>query len=272
MPGDTRIGGSTHVVVLPEIEITGDPNAEPGYVCDPDKDWVCDGVDDPPRPSWSPIEPEPGYLCDPDREMFCPGYILAEDGVDACAPGTARAAGLGQAIVDAARSRVTSDGQDYAYDRAPTSPLAGLSGNTHPGVTQPGWLQNNNKCNQFVGDSLTLAGVEAPTIPMDDGTIHYAPAEAWPARHDLFQRITKPADIQVGDVIVRDYPGSGDSTAHVEVVSGTNPLRTTGAHHDGAYESTSNWFGGTTYDSNSQSFGESSGNRLYILRPNRCGD
>lgn len=160
-----------------------------------------------------------------------------------------------QKILAAAKDRVASQGPNYAYSEAPTSPLTGLSGNRRPGVTQPSWLKNNNTCNQFVGDALTQAGVKAPTWAMRDGSVHYASAEKWPTFHALFDRITDPSQIKPGDVIVKDYPGSGESTAHVEIITGTSPFSSVGAHSDGAYEQNStDWLEGATFDPSKRAF------------------
>ena len=173
----------------------------------------------------------------------------------------------GAAIARAAADRVTSDGTNYGFLTAPTSPLVGLSGNVQPGVSQPAWLKNNNKCNQFVGDALTQAGVRAPTVTMADGSLHYARAENWPGRTDLFNRVTSASDIRIGDVIMRDDTSSaGASTAHIEVVTGVNPMKTTGAHFRSANESTSDWLAGATYNAGSQSWNRGT-DEIYVLRP-----
>lgn len=174
----------------------------------------------------------------------------------------------GATIAQAAVDRAASDGPGYAYANAPTSPLAELSGNAIPGQTRPAWLQDNNKCNQFVGDALTQAGVKAPTVTMASGSLHYARAESWPSRNDLFDRITDPSQIRVGDVIVRDRPGAGTSTAHIEVVTSVSPFKTTGAHQGGAAEETGNWLAGTTYNAANRSFTDGA-DELYVLRPKK---
>jgi hypothetical protein len=79
------------------------------------------------------------------------------------------------------------------------------------------------------------------------------------------------ADIEVGDVLVKDYPGTGRSAAHIEVVTGTSPLRVTGAHYNGAYERTDDWFAGATYNAN-RSHMDARGNEIYILRPHARAD
>ncbi|MEW5852347.1 MAG: hypothetical protein AB2A00_26385 [Myxococcota bacterium] len=178
---------------------------------------------------------------------------------------------FGQAIVQAAADRVERQGEKYAYDSAPKSPHPNLSGNRGiPNRTELSWLKNNNKCNQFVGDTLTQAGVKAPTVKMADGTVHYAKAEDWPKHSQLFDRITDPSQIRPGDVLVKDYPGSGESTAHTEVVTGTNPMKVTGAHHDGAYESNNDWLAGTTYNAQNKSFTQPGGTEVYVLRPKQA--
>lgn len=170
-------------------------------------------------------------------------------------------------ILDAAADRAAKQGVNYGYDNAPTSPLKNLSGNRNPGVTQPSWLKDNWKCNQFVGDSLTQAGVKAPTWAMQDGSVHYASAEKWPSFTNLFDRITDPSQMKPGDIVVRDYPGSGDATAHIEIVTSVEPFKSIGAHRDAAYEQESeNWVAGGTYNPAKRNF-EVNGNEVYILRP-----
>lgn len=170
-------------------------------------------------------------------------------------------------ILDAAADRAAKQGVNYGYDNVPTSPLKNLSGNRNPGVTQPSWLKDNWKCNQFVGDALTQAGVKAPTWQMRDGSVHYASAEKWPSFTNLFERITDPSQLQPGDIVVRDYPGSGDATAHVEIVTSVEPFKSIGAHRDAAYETQgTSWVEGGTYNAAHRSF-EVGGNEVYILRP-----
>lgn len=173
----------------------------------------------------------------------------------------------GDAIAKGAAQRVAKDGPNYAYDAAPTSPYKNLSGNKNPGVSRPSWLANNNKCNQFVGDALTQAGVKMPTYKMTDGTEHYMNAERLPHAKGFFDRVTDMKDVKVGDVIVIDYPGKGESTAHTEVVTGINPLRTTGAHSDGAYEmDRTNYMDGAQYNPANRNW-QLNGNDVYFLRP-----
>jgi hypothetical protein len=179
----------------------------------------------------------------------------------------------GAATAQAALDRATAQGANYAKSESPTSPLANLSGNAEPGVTQPGWLKDKNKCNQFVGDALTQAGVEAPTVSMGPGKgVHYQRAETWPNRTDLFDRVTDPNDIRPGDVVVRDYPLTGEGGGHIEVVTGVSPLRTTGAHQDGAYETENTWLDGANYHANTRSFTDTGGKDVYVLRPKRHAD
>ena len=179
----------------------------------------------------------------------------------------ARPGKFAQQILDAAHDRAAKQGTNYGKEHVPTSPLKNLSGNKNPGVTQPSWLKDNWKCNQFVGDSLTQAGVKAPTWAMADGSVHYASAEKWPSFTNLFDRITDPAQMQPGDIVVRDYPGSGDATAHIEIVTSVDPFKSIGAHYDAAYEQASeNWTSGGTYNAQRRSF-EVGGNEVFVLRP-----
>ncbi|MEN9800534.1 MAG: hypothetical protein RL653_4231 [Pseudomonadota bacterium] len=171
-------------------------------------------------------------------------------------------------IVSAAGQRIAAHGRSYALDGAPTSPHPLLTGNKVPGQTPLNWLKGYWKCNQFVGDVLTQAGVKAPLVKMWDGSYHYAAAEQWPARTDLFDRVTDPTQLQVGDVLVKDYDGSGDATAHVEIVTSLAPFSTAGAHGAGAWVETGrpNWLDGTRYDASRRGFA-SDGATVYILRP-----
>lgn len=178
---------------------------------------------------------------------------------------------FGAAIQRAAQDRIAQDGPGYAYDAAPTSPYKNLSGNKVPGESRPGWLKNNNKCNQFVGDALTQAGMKMPTYRMTDGTEHYVNAERLPEYRQHFDRITDPKDIRPGDVFVVDYPGRGESTAHTEVIGSYNPetgrLVGLGAHSDGAYEKDQSWLlQGATLNAAGGHFDQGS-NKVYILRP-----
>jgi len=170
-------------------------------------------------------------------------------------------------VVSAGLDRAARHGPMYAYDQAPVSPNPQLTSNRKPGTTVLGWLKDNWKCNQFVGDSLTQAGVKAPMFKMADGSYHYAPAEKWPGFTNLFDRITDPAKLQVGDVVVRDYPSTGDATAHVEIVTSVNPFKSVGAHSDGAYEKEgASWVEGGTYNPSRRGF-DVGGNTVYVLRP-----
>jgi len=170
-------------------------------------------------------------------------------------------------IVSAALDRAAKHGPSYGKPNYPVSPNPLLTSNRQPGVTPLTWLKDHWKCNQFVGDSLTQAGVQTPLYKMQDGSYHYAPAEKWPTFSNLFDRVTDPAKMQVGDVVVRDYPGSGDATAHIEIVTSVNPFKSTGAHMDAAYEQQGeNWTSGGTYNPSTRAF-DVNGNTVYVLRP-----
>ena len=170
-------------------------------------------------------------------------------------------------IVAAALDRAAKHGPSYGKPNVPVSPHPLLTSNRQPGVTKLAWLQDHWKCNQFVGDALTQAGVQTPLYKMQDGSYHYAPAEKWPTFTNLFDRVSDPAKMQVGDIVVRDYPGSGDATAHIEIVTSLQPFKTTGAHMDAAYEQQGeNWTSGGTYNPSTRAFDVGS-NTVYVLRP-----
>lgn len=178
---------------------------------------------------------------------------------------------FGGAIKTAALDRVATDGPGYAFDSAPTSPYKNLSGNRTPGVSRPSWLKDNNKCNQFVGDALTQAGMKMPTFRMQDGSEHYVNAERLPNYKNHFDRVTDANDIRPGDVFVNDYPATGESTAHTEVITSYDPtngkLMTAGAHGDGAYEmDSSHLLNGATFNAEGGHW-EKNGNKFYVLRP-----
>lgn len=209
------------------------------------------------------------------------GRTGAESGVAAGATGASTSTGAvstngsvsySEKVKKAALDRAAADKEGYAYSNAPTSPFKNLSGNKTPGVSRPSWLKDNNKCNQFVGDALTQAGMKMPTYTMTDGTEHYVNAERLPQFTKHFDRITDPSQIRAGDVFVKDYPGTGESTAHTEVITGydhaTGDFKTTGAHGDGAYEmNRPAWLKDMTYDAANKRWSDGSGNHLYILRP-----
>jgi hypothetical protein len=170
-------------------------------------------------------------------------------------------------IISAGLDRAARHGPSYAKEQAPVSPNPQLTANRKPGTTVLTWLKDQWKCNQFVGDSLTQAGVKAPLFKMADGSYHYAPAEKWPGFHNLFDRITDTSKLQVGDVLIKDYPSRGDATAHVEIVTSVSPFKSVGAHYDGAYEvEGASWLEGGTYNASKRAF-DVGGNTVYILRP-----
>ena len=178
----------------------------------------------------------------------------------------------GSDIVNAAFARIRNEGVFYSYDASPRSSYSELSGNSQPGVSRPGWLKNQYKCNQFVGDVLIDSGYQMPTYKMLDGTRHYKLAEALPHERRYFTKITSLQDLQIGDVYVLDYAGAiGGGGAHTEIISATSssgqPLRSVGAHFDGAYErNISGLMHGAEYVASCGCWNKD-GNNLYFLRP-----
>ena len=122
-------------------------------------------------------------------------------------------------IVQEARERQRQQGIGYAKANSPKSPFRGLTGNQQPEISVLSWLKNRNKCNQFVGDVLTKAGLGMPTFRMPDGTKHFMHAEALPNQRNYFERRNHPHEIVPGDLMVIDTPGVGENTAHVEIVT-----------------------------------------------------
>lgn len=148
----------------------------------------------------------------------------------------------GQCIAQSALNIIAHSGRSYAFSEAPSSPYKNLSGNKVPNQTQIAWLKNKNKCNQFVGDVLSAAGFGVPTNRMADGTEHYKIAESFPNESAYFLKLDSTADVQVGDVFVKDYGADdGECGGHTEVVVEVdrrrNVIKLAGAHRNGAYVS-----------------------------------
>ncbi len=145
-----------------------------------------------------------------------------------------------QTIANAAKKRANNQRTEYGYDGAPTSPLEGLTSNTNPGETKISWLKNRNKCNQFVGDALVEAGYKVPTYEMNNGSLHYKEIEQFPHERRFFDKVTNFCDIRPGQVMVIDYPDSGENGGHGEIIHSVDYDKkivwSFGAHRDGAYK------------------------------------
>ena len=177
----------------------------------------------------------------------------------------------GQLIAAHALERARTHGHSYAKHNAPTSPLAGLSGNRVPEYTEIKWLRGLDKCNQFVGDVLTLSSWEMPIYYMADGSKHYRNAEQLPKERNHFKKITSLSAIQLGDLVVLDWPQRGESGAHVEIVTSLNPvtgdLFLTGASANGARErKRNNYFSAAQFNPSIAGWITPNGSQLYILR------
>ena len=156
-------------------------------------------------------------------------------------------------LVDVARQIVSAIPGNYAASVAPHSFHPLISGNKIPGQSNLEWLRNRSKCNQFVGDVLTLSGYSMPTYRMADGSLHYANAEALPGFRQHFQQIIDPRQVRAGDLLILDWPKTGENGAHVEIISWYSPgapnFLALGAHSSGAKESTfPNYFNLGTFD------------------------
>lgn len=92
-----------------------------------------------------------------------------------------------------------------------------------PEITLLTWLRGKNKCNQFVGDTLSYAGFEMPTYRMQDGSLHYAHAESLPRFPKYFDHLQNLISIQAGDIMVLDWlKTQGENGGHVEIITGVN--------------------------------------------------
>lgn len=144
-----------------------------------------------------------------------------------------------QSISSIAKTRATKMAYEYARSGVPTSPYQNLSGNNYPNFSKINWLRGLNKCNQFVGDVLTMSGYKMPTFRMSDGTEHYMHAEALPKQTQYFDIINNASSIKEGDLIVFDQKKrSGENGAHVEIITtidiNKGILELTGARRLGA--------------------------------------
>lgn len=177
-------------------------------------------------------------------------------------------------LVSHALSLAHTHGSDYATENAPRSPHPELSSNRIPGHTRLFWLKNRSKCNQFVGDALTLAGIEMPLYTMPDGSKHYVNAEALPRFTDYFRRVHSAEEIRPGDLLVLDGSSrTGENGAHVEIICSVRhrarEINSVGAHTNGAYEQTFiNLLHGAAPVRDSRGvFFRADGMDVYILRP-----
>jgi hypothetical protein len=146
----------------------------------------------------------------------------------------------GLEIAKIARQRAFLHGELYAFNKSPKSPNPEITGNKHPEKTPIPWLKNRNKCNQFIGDVLTLSGYKMPTFIMPDKSKHYANAEALLKFESYFFKIPSFDVARAGDLVIFDRPSVGENGAHVEMITELNAktgvLKLTGARKNGAEE------------------------------------
>ena len=132
------------------------------------------------------------------------------------------------------------------------------------------------KCNVFIGDVLSQAGFE-PALS-DKG--RYSQAESLPGKRQ-FTPITDLGDLQPGDVLVLDYPGSGGATAHVEIVTGVErdaqgkltKVTSIGGRGEGVVENEAKGalLVGAQDSPRGKGFASADGDTLYVIRPNKGG-
>ena len=161
---------------------------------------------------------------------------LSSPGLDEIAPAPPPRAPLADDVARVAREKLRDPDvrASFAFDSDYVSTNFAIDGT----------YTNFNKCNLFAGDTLHEAGFNPPTHVTTDGRIHYKKAEDWPRDLQRFSRVADLPDVRPGDLLVVDRPGTGSSTAHVEVVSDVvrgadgRPARISsiGAHDDGLNE------------------------------------
>lgn len=172
-------------------------------------------------------------------------------------------------IAESAKKLVAEEAKDYAFDAAPKSEISELSGNRRPGKTRIEWLAGWNKCNQFVAEALHRAGAKVPFNTMKNGSKHVLEAERWPEARGLFDRVKNAKDLRPGDVLVFDYPGRGESSAHLEVVTEVGPNgKRAGAHANGAEIRDLENLAELEQDPQTGAWKRGE-DRIYVLRPKR---
>ena len=160
-------------------------------------------------------------------------------------------------------------GADFAFSAAPRSAFRELSGNQIPDLSRLEWLRNRYKCTQFVGEALIRAGFKMPTFRMNDGSVHFMNAELLPHQSQYFARITDLNAIQPGDLMIVDYAGRGENSAHAEIVlcAANQRLQTVGAHRDGAkIKDNSHLLSLLRYNQASKNW-VLNDSKIYVLRP-----
>lgn len=189
--------------------------------------------------SWNDVLSSFARLAEAAAEPGPPQDDPPDDGVDAPAAACpAPEATRPRSLEDLAASarRLASDPEASA-----SFARAGRRYSDNPAIT--GTHSGASKAELFVGDLLWAAGAPVPTF----GTVgwdgapgrHYAYAERWPGRTDLFDRVTDLARIRPGDLLVVDFRDRrGAAGAHVEVVTEVGPdkLLTAGARTRGLVE------------------------------------
>lgn len=147
---------------------------------------------------------------------------------------------INNAVAKNALDIIQKDGSLYSKAATPTSINPLISGNALPGKSRLSWLSGRNKCNIFIGEALTRAGMATPMYKMNDGTYHYVNAENLPKYRSYFHILKNKKDIRPGDIMIVDYKfARSENGAHAEVVTNCDYrkdyLQTAGAHKDGAY-------------------------------------
>ena len=143
-------------------------------------------------------------------------------------------------VAKSALNLIEKGGSEYTIQASPTSVNPLISGNKQPGISKLTWLKGRNKCNIFIGETLTKAGWSMPMYKMADGSYHYVNAENLVKYSSNFHILQNKKDIRPGDIMVIDYKfAQSENGAHAEIVTECNPskniLQTAGAHKDGAY-------------------------------------
>ncbi len=166
-------------------------------------------------------------------------------------------------VLAQAQKRVEQFGPSYAVAASAFSPNPKFPGNAHPDATALGSTKGVWKCNMFVGDVLSAAGLKPPQY----GDGWYALSQEWHGYTDRFTVIAA-AKAQPGDVLTidrgatKESEGGGHAVVLASTIRADGSYECYGATRDGACKTTRNIHTDTQgVDDQGQPY------KVYVLRP-----
>ena len=147
------------------------------------------------------------------------------------------AAAEGRRLAGAAR-RMLAEETPAATGKSPWS-LAGTVTCRNPEITSPRYGDGVWKCNVFVGEAFSRAGLHFPLSSVG----HYASANSLATQRASFQSVANLSDVRPGDLVSINRRGE---SGHVEIVTDVarqadgqvRTITTLGAHEQGLAEGT----------------------------------